>query len=377
MPRDYTDPNLAFMYSPRSARVSHTMQKKKQNNKASRSGRKSRKQGNGTAKTESTGVVPAAYNVVRVTGVPRMVARPTSDARIVVKHQEYMVPVSGSVTELTTQYEINPGLVTSFPWLSGIAKNYESYSWKSLQFEYVPQVGTQTKGRIMMAADYDARDTVVSSYRRLGSMHGAVNGSIWSVVRLTCDASDLMKMKQRYVRTSAVPSGTDVKTYDALTLNVNVGGTVDTAIYGDIRVSYVIELITPQVESDEDYDYSKKISNLSATAAAPFGAGVSVTGGLDIDVESDTQLRFKKPGEYLIAGQMAGTGLPGTFPTWTGVLGNATLANKSQVTDGAAETSSWQQYLTVTAAPFVPIFATGAATLSGLTLRVSRYDTHL
>lgn len=376
MPRDYTDPNAAVMYSPRSARVSHTMQKNK-NNKASRSGRKSRKQKQRGAKTESFGGAPSAYNVVRVTGVPRMIAKPSADARITVKHQEYMATVNGSVTELTTLYEINPGLATNFPWLSGIAKNYETYCWKSLQFEYVPQVGTQTKGRVMMAADYDAADTAVSTYKRLGSMHGAVNGSIWSVVRLSCDSSDLKKMTQRYVRTGSVPSGKDIKTYDALSLMVNVGGTSDTAVYGDIRVSYVIELMTPQVESDDELLSSKLIANTNPTLAAPFSATVAVTGGLDIVPDSVAALKFGKVGEYLLSGYMSGTGMPGTHPTWTVTSGSGVVSNKTLTVNGAATEEMWDQYITVNTAPMLATFAAGAAALSGLTMRYAKYDTHL
>lgn len=376
MPRDYTDPNCLTMYSPRSARVSHTMQKKKNVKKVSRSGPKSRKQQ--SARTESRGGVPAAYNVVRVTGVPRMVTKPSNDARVVIKHQEYLTPVNGSTTELTTMYNINPGLDNIFPWLSGIARNYESYQWKSLQFEYVPQVGTQTKGRVMMAADYDARDAVVSTYRRLGSMHGAVTGSIWSVVRLACDSADLSKSKQYYVRSAAVPSGTDIKTYDTLSLMVNVGGTVDTAVYGDIRVSYVVELMTPQVQSDEEFDLSKKITNPSATAAAPFGAGVVVTGGLDIAPESTSQLRFDKIGEYLLSGNFTGTGVtPGAQPTWTTSSGAATILNEACTTDGGALNNVFDQTIRVTSAPWVAAINLLAATVTAVTLRFAKYDSHL
>ena len=292
------------------------MQKSKKKNNASRSGQKPKKQNKNTSrpKTESTAGVPAAYNFLRVTGVPRMTQKPSADGRVIIRHQEYFAPVTGSVTEKTAQYSINPGLESTFPWLSGIARNYESYIWRSLIFEYVPQVGTQTKGRIMIAPDYDARDTAVTTYRRLGSMHGAVMGSIWSPVRLACDSADLHKAKQFYVRVSSPPSWTDVKTYDALTLIVNTGGTVDEATYGDIRVSYVIELITPQVLDDSEMLNSKSISNTAPGLATPFSATTVVAGGLDIAPSSTAQLKFNDVGEYLISGYMNGTSLEGFQP---------------------------------------------------------------
>lgn len=74
-----------------------------------------------------------------------------------IRHRELIATVEGSTFEAYTK-EINPGLQSFTPWLSPIASNYESYKIKSMSFEFIPQVSTNTDGCIYMAIDYDAAD---------------------------------------------------------------------------------------------------------------------------------------------------------------------------------------------------------------------------
>lgn len=377
MPRDYTDPNPLAMYSPRSARVSHTMQKR-QKQKPSRSGVNSKSKKRNSVK--SVRGAPAAINLQTVTSLPAMVPKPRADALVTVRHQEYVASVNGSTTQSTVKLDINPGLSTTFPWLSNVARNYESYSWRSLSFEFIPEVGTQTKGRIMMVCDYDARDGVVSDFRRLGSMHGAVLGTIWSPLRLTCDKADLSKSKQYYVRNAAI-SSTDIKTYDTMSLQYNVGGTVDANVYGCIRATYTVDLMTPQVEDDAAYATSKKIENLdNPTVNVPFANAV-VTGGAPVEVDTsptDSYIRFPSIGEWLLDATVLGVGLTSGYLATTVTSGAATDTGIDRVMDGLSSTLKSSQKLIVTAAPAIIKFTlAGATSVSAVKLLISQWDYHL
>lgn len=377
MPRDYTDPNLMRMYSPRSARVSHTMQRsKKKSNKVSRSGRKPRSNNN---KTMIVRGAPAAVNFQAVTSLPALMPKPKSDALITVRHQEYISNVLGSTTQNTTKIDVNPGLASTFPWLSNLARNYETYLWRSLTFEYLPEVGSQTKGRIMMVADYDARDGIVADYRRLGSMHGAAMGTIWSPLRLTCDKADLSKAKQFYVRSSSV-ANTDIKTYDSLSLQYNVGGTVDGAVYGCIRASYTVDLMTPQVEDDVAYATSKKIENtISPTPDNPF-AGALVTGGANLDVNTNEgdRITFPSTGEWLLSTLLIGTGLTSAYYATTVLSGAASDSGVYRVMDATSTHLSMVQKIMITSAPAILRFTIPALTsLTAVKTDISQFDYHL
>jgi len=80
-----------------------------------------------------------------------------------VKHREYLQdvlsgPVAGAFS--TTQFAINPGLVTTFPYLAQIASNFEEYRFKGLAFEFVsttsPFNANSAMGSTIIAMEYNA-----------------------------------------------------------------------------------------------------------------------------------------------------------------------------------------------------------------------------
>lgn len=83
--------------------------------------------------------------------------------------REYLGDViTGPNGVFTSQsYEINPGLPSTFPWLSGIAAQYEQWTPNGLIFEFrstsSEYVAQQAMGSVIMATEYDSYDTVYSS----------------------------------------------------------------------------------------------------------------------------------------------------------------------------------------------------------------------
>lgn len=74
-----------------------------------------------------------------------------------IKHKELIGYLSGGeFSQFTTK--IQPGLETSFPWLSGIASNFEYYHINNMTFEFVSNLPTTSKGLVFMAMDYNAAD---------------------------------------------------------------------------------------------------------------------------------------------------------------------------------------------------------------------------
>jgi len=77
---------------------------------------------------------------------------------VVVRHREYITDVTSAenfTVDLTVP--LNPGLASSFPWLSTIAQQYQEYTWKGVIFEYVSTSGdvvassNTALGTVMMA----------------------------------------------------------------------------------------------------------------------------------------------------------------------------------------------------------------------------------
>lgn len=82
-----------------------------------------------------------------------------------ITHREYIGDIISSPTAGAfsfNTYSINPGYVGTFPWLSNIAQNFESYKMHGLVFEYktmsvdaLNSVNTAL-GQVILSVQYDA-----------------------------------------------------------------------------------------------------------------------------------------------------------------------------------------------------------------------------
>lgn len=217
------------------------------------------------------------------------------------RHREFVSDVKNSSAGAfeVVSFNINPALSKLFPWLCSLAQAFESYSFRSLSFEYQPIVGTIEHGMVMLAVDYDAADPLPGSKTQMMQTFGATRSSVWSPVTLHCQQANLRKLPQRYTRKTDPFSGIgDIKTYDAGQLLVATEATATALPKGELYVSYDIELITPQPVVFTPEIVSAKAVSLNSTAAAPF-SGATVTQGVEL-LESTlgSAIKFKRPGEY-------------------------------------------------------------------------------
>lgn len=52
---------------------------------------------------------------------------------------------------------------STFPWLSSLAQNFEYYHFNNLNFEFVSNLPTTSKGLVYAAIDYNAADLPIVS----------------------------------------------------------------------------------------------------------------------------------------------------------------------------------------------------------------------
>jgi len=62
--------------------------------------------------------------------------RNTHQNSFIVRHREYMTDVYASQAFDITSYNINPGLLVSFPWLAQVADSFEQYKMRGLVYEF-------------------------------------------------------------------------------------------------------------------------------------------------------------------------------------------------------------------------------------------------
>lgn len=170
-----------------------------------------------------------------------------------VTHSEFIMDIHVDANEGNELYRgsipINPGLSTTFPWLSKIAQAYESYNFIELSFKFINNVGASAQGMILLAPDYDCKDNNSSLTKRdLFSFLDRERGAIWRPLTMKCSPGKegFNKRKTYYVRTNASTEQTRLD--DALELIYLVDGVSESTLVGEIWVHYTVEFFTPQIQ---------------------------------------------------------------------------------------------------------------------------------
>ncbi len=236
-----------------------------------------------------------------------------------IKHREFVRDIVGSVAFSSAQtVAINPGLVLTFPWLSAIARRFESYRFNSLAFRFETTAPTSATGTALLTLDYDPTDLSPISKTQALSYKSAVRTAPWQEACLTCSSEDLHKRSSYFVRGAPVVT-TDLHLYDVGNLYMCVSGQASTASIGELYVEYDVTLMTPQLESTDPLSLSAVGGGVINKDASPFGTTETYKGGLPIVVAGTlglTTIQFLAPADYFLVWLAVGTGV--IEPTFTG-----------------------------------------------------------
>jgi hypothetical protein len=175
--------------------------------------------------------------------------------RTIIKHREFVTNVKSAGTDFTnTTYDINPGNKTLFPWLSGVARNYQQYKilgmvaiYKPLTSDYAAGGGM---GQVVLATNYNVNDLPYESVRQMENSEYAVavKPSKGALHPIECAAA-LRRNDPFYVYDPDADSGatSDKRFYDMGKLQVATEGlsTLADVTIGQLWVTYEIELLKP------------------------------------------------------------------------------------------------------------------------------------
>jgi len=283
-------------------------------------------------------IAPVARAKVVKTGGPKY--KYLSNGDIVIHHREYIADISANSgtpsTFQATTFNINPGQSSTFPWLSSVASRFESYSFEALHFLFETEAPSSLGGSLILSVDYDSTDLAPLTKQQAMSYRNAVRSAPWEPCCHTSLLEDLKKLPTFYVRPAGIPSGTDVKTYDAGNLFVctqNV--TTASAVCGELYVEYIVRLMTPVTEPNATAS-GTYFSNSGMSNTTQFITGATTSGGLVISVLSGTEISisgFVNGAEYILAQDVVGTvvspmaytiGSTGTSVTSRNVVNSAT-----------------------------------------------------
>lgn len=311
---------------------------------------------------------PVAKTRVAKNAVPSF-SNLSKNGNIRVRHREYIQDITGSLSfAIGASLPLNPGMSLSFPWLSAIANNYESYKFNMLRFKYETSCTTSDAGKVYLAIEYDSADEDPDTKVQIMAYKSAVSTALWNDVQLVSDTTDRRVLSGlKYVRSDFVsPSSTDLHTYDLGRIIVaTTGGNGKTV--GELYVEYEVDLITPQLNRSPNA--SKVTAASGVTKVLPWGAAPVWIGEAVKSVANST-ISFDRLGQYLFEYEPTGTGLVDFTPTLTGgVYTNETWVPNAAGTQGVGVKSI---NITTLPANLVTDF-TGSTTLTALVGRFSAY----
>lgn len=276
----------------------------------------------------------------------------------------------------------NPGLTSFGGWIAGIAPNFEKYRFRKLRIHYFSRVPTTTPGAVTMAADYNAGDLAPGSEAVLASYHKAVQFPIWEPNRVY--DFDVKRVPDfRYVRATAVPTGQDVKTYDAGVVFLATADCASNgAVAGKVWVEYELELQIPTLPpaGQTAADFSGALTNttgLSNTSFVGLPSSAQIFGQIlngPAGLLTDSSIPVEATGSYLFEQVLQGTGFNGTVPILSASNGGTVKVLSAIIQNGAiGMVNTWAVNLAGPLSYLIFDNTTVASTISGVEYRLAPY----
>jgi hypothetical protein len=224
-----------------------------------------------------------------------------------VAKREWVGNLTSTVAYAVLNYRVNPGSARLFPWLSGIARQYEFYRFKKLRFIYFgqPAGGTSAGGSVAFVYDYDAADAPPETQQSLFAMDDMLRLPTAGLPNPDSNVLDVncgrMNKSVRYLvladdDVSELVDEPDQLFYDCGNLYIaTFAQEADDLTCGEIWVEYEVEF--DRSDAPEDYYGSRAILGneiltpvTTTSTVYPFGVDTLSTTVLMDDVGVDLEL---------------------------------------------------------------------------------------
>jgi len=204
---------------------------------------------------------------------PRFASEMDEEGALVITHREFVRDVYGNPTGVTFQNAaayINPGLSSTFPWLSQLAANYEEYEMHQLMFVYEAKISenaTSTDGQlgsIIMFTDYGADSKVKTSKQQMLQGYGSQDALCTrdAVHGVECDPAKIHGDGHKYIRVRPLDQNSALTDYDLGIFQLAVSGTptgLANQIIGQLYVQYTVKLRKPRLYSKLGYTIARDV----------------------------------------------------------------------------------------------------------------------
>lgn len=177
--------------------------------------------------------------------------------------RDIFAPATNTVFELQS-WELNPGLPSSFPWLSQLAINFEEYELVQLAYTFKSTISdfaasSGQVGQVLMCTQYNPDSGPFATKDEMMLYEGGMScKTTESMIHgVECDPKKIAGSAQKYVRVGSIPPQEDLKNYDLGRTSlavVNAPSTYANQQIGELWVSYTIVLRKPKIASGNAYN---------------------------------------------------------------------------------------------------------------------------
>lgn len=286
----------------------------------------------------------------------------TGPQSTIIRHREYIKDITTSSTAgafKIEQFQINPGLYESFPWLSNISQCFDEYRLRGMVFQYKTTSSdalnsTNTAlGTVIMATEYNAANT--TSFTNKQSMESSewaqsAKPSVSQIHAIECNPAYNAGDGHLFIRHGDPPTGQDLRWYDQGIFNIATTGFQGTNVtIGELWVSYEVELFKSKLpDSLPGLTYSAHLrgSNTGSWNSAPLGLIKVLQNATMPDFTySSTDFSFYSPPGALYeitirwvctTGALTAVTVPGVFGASIVTRGNSTVYSNLAGVSGEA-----------------------------------------
>lgn len=237
---------------------------------------------------------------------PAQIINSVNSGGVILRHREYLRDVLSSQDFESHLINLNPGLAASFPWMSGIANNYEKYQFRGLVLEFkslssdavLSSAASSGLGSVMMATNYNVNDPPFANKQEMLNYEFAnsrkPSESFYHPVE--CKASET-PTDQLYVRSGPYAPDADPRLSDLGRFQLSTQGMQgDPAVIGELWITFEIELFAPKVPD---------ISAIGDIFRIPVVTVTEPLGALDVAIRSN---------ESTLLGTITDDGVSYVFP---------------------------------------------------------------
>ena len=242
-----------------------------------------------TGRGDYTADISHSNNLISGGGgsVPHMSGAGDETGAVTINHTEYISDIyapgtqgGGAVSFQNTPYALNPGLASTFPFLSQIAQNYDEYEFVQLIFHYrstTTDIGNSTTGQcgtVILCTNYNAASAPFTDKQSMLEYAHAHDCKLTEHMThgVECDPDKSAMAPCLFTRANPVVINQDLKTYDKGVFQIAIANcpvAYNGFPVGELWVDYTVTLRKPKLfvtrglEIDRDAFYAS--SNVEST----------------------------------------------------------------------------------------------------------------